>query len=1169
MATTAFLPNPVLFVCSASTIYSVAREGTGTEVFENQYPWVGQYLGGGRHEVNQVFAQFDLSSIPVDATITGAVMRVTLGESYGTFAMEVRSSAVLGPFIPGSELGSRTQLGSYLVTGAFVGTTNIPLSNVTRANLERVVFASAPQRTGTPTTNDDTARLDSVELEVTFTPRASNKSLVVTATGAGTWTPTFTGWVYGEVWGGGGVSRTARGGGGAYSAGWFPVTAGVPVAYYVAERQFGGLQNGNYPNIVGQDSWVESQTTILAKGANVVTGGQAAAGFGEVRFSGGSGVSQGGGASASPYGNGENGSYPTLGGSTYEAGGSSPQAGVGALYPDQGGPLGRFAESHVDGGGGGSDYDQYGVPGEPGGGAGEQLTFGDRLTSRGQARFSWYEADPPNGSGTVSLGSPRVQSTSTFTQPARQGAGTISLARKVAATVVSVVPINAVAGVSLRSPLPSGLSNFTNPPSGAGVTGVTGWKTPGSLQSLVDGNRSWTPLTPANLASVDGTIVRATGINSTAITHVLRSNNFGFSTSDIPAGATITGVEVEIVRRRSFGSGVPNARHARLSLNDTGGLGDQIGTNNSTDVEWTNSFTTAPYGGAADMWGVALTPELIKNPNFGFDYGLQGTAASMDAAIDQLRMRVHYTAPGGLWAIGVVSLKGPSTSASAGQNIQALATVSLTAPKAELQSFHGPSFSGAIQLGSPSVQGSGSHTRVGSGVVTLTSPAVSASSAHGVEGSSAISLPSPATSATGSYTRVGSGVVNLTAPVASADGQHKVGAQGLVTLGSPSAIAYANRGALSSSTITLTAPAASGTVSHATGASAAIVMSNPSTDGQAGHGVDASGSVFLTVPIAAADAQHSIAASSAASLPAPAVVVDADHGVAGDGAISISAPKADAQGSQITGAYSAIRFAPTVDGSSVHGVAASLAIPLAQPSVTASGSLQPQGVGQIVLGASKVAGVMSQGGFARVTLKGPSVDALGGHGTSVHGIVTLTAPSASGGAAAGATGQGNADLVSPGVNALAKRGTASSAAIPLAMRVMGDLVHSIAAGGIVSLTVSTNGLADHGVAGEGAISLTAPAVTGSLEPGLVHGSGMVSLGGVAVDGSIFIDLSTIYAQGAVMLGSPSAKGRALTLPTHGQRTVLIAGEQRVVAPPNEPRSLNIGNELRVITVAPE
>lgn len=157
------------------------------------------------------------------------------------------------------------------------------------------------------------------------------------------------------------------------------------------------------------------------------------------------------------------------------------------------------------------------------------------------------------------------------------------------------------------------------------------------------------------------------------------------------------------------------------------------------------------------------------------------------------------------------------------------------------------------------------------------------------------------------------------------------------------------------------------------------------------------------------------------------------------------------------------------------------------------------------------------------------------------------------------------------------------------MRVLGDLVHSVAAGGIVTLTARPEGQGSHGVAagatvtltgpmasgdalrgiaGEGAVTLTGPSSEGFAGHGAA-GTSIIRLVGPSAEGDVFVDLSTIYIQVGISLSSPGAKGRALTLPTHGQRTVLIAGEQRVVAPPNEPRSLNIGNELRVITVAPE
>lgn len=213
------------------------------------------------------------------------------------------------------------------------------------------------------------------------------------------------------------------------------------------------------------------------------------------------------------------------------------------------------------------------------------------------------------------------------------------------------------------------------------------------------------------------------------------------------------------------------------------------------------------------------------------------------------------------------------------------------------------------------------------------------------------------------------------------------------------------------------------------------------------------------------------------------VVIDTGHGIAGDGSVSISAPKTDAQGSQITVAYSAIRFAPTADGSSAHGVAASLAIPLAQPTVTASGSLQPKGVGAIMLGSSKVEAVASQAGYAPIRLWSPVAAGQALEGVSVNGVINLTGPFATDVINAGVTGQGDAPLSAPGVTAIGQRGTASSAAVPLAMRVTGGLTHSIAAGGVVFLTTSVDAQGGRGVAAGATVTLTGPMSLRRLSPG--------------------------------------------------------------------------------------
>lgn len=130
-----------------------------------------------------------------------------------------------------------------------------------------------------------------------------------------------------EVWGGGGKggratsnnTRAGGGGGGAYSRSTFSVTPGQSFNYSVGA---GSTSNNNTPP-AGGDTWFGSNTTLMAKGGSSVSanningaqGGQAAEGFGDVKFSGGNGsnvsnsgsiYSGGGGSSASNLGDGIN-----------------------------------------------------------------------------------------------------------------------------------------------------------------------------------------------------------------------------------------------------------------------------------------------------------------------------------------------------------------------------------------------------------------------------------------------------------------------------------------------------------------------------------------------------------------------------------------------------------------------------------------------------------------------------------------------------------------------------------------------------------------------------------------------------------------------------------------------------------------------------------------------
>lgn len=237
-----------------------------------------------------------------------------------------------------------------------------------------------------------------------------------------------------EAWGAGASGAYSGGGGGGYSAiSNFAVTPGQVINYAI------GAGGPHTTATAGGDTWFGSQTTLLAKGGQPGIdngdgtytgglGGQASAGVGTTKFSGGNagnaGYDQstffptalsGGGAAASPSGNGGNGQ--TQPGSTQGngKGGDSPGAGAGGAGgygTNNTTGDGIAGTSNANGGGGGGSGScttaytiSVGAPGgAPGGGAGAGSGDGG-AGGDGQIRITYTVALPPiTGTINVTLG---------------------------------------------------------------------------------------------------------------------------------------------------------------------------------------------------------------------------------------------------------------------------------------------------------------------------------------------------------------------------------------------------------------------------------------------------------------------------------------------------------------------------------------------------------------------------------------------------------------------------------------------------------------------------------------------------------------------------------------------------------------------------------------------
>jgi YD repeat-containing protein len=197
------------------------------------------------------------------------------------------------------------------------------------------------------------------------------------------------------------------------------------------------------------------------------------------------------------------------------------------------------------------------------------------------------------------------------------------------------------------------------------VLSVTAWKSPGSCASVDrDGGKEWN--NPGYAQVSDDNKAHCDLSLFIEPTDWLQCSNFGFTTSDIPTGATIVGIEVQIERRGDPGYSENKIRDDALYLRGSGG---QVGDNKAvTGTYWPTSDAYATYGGASDTWNAGLSANDIRDSSFGIDISAlrDSLAILTKALIDHVRIRVFYTT--GPAPAPTVSMSADPTAIGSGQS---------------------------------------------------------------------------------------------------------------------------------------------------------------------------------------------------------------------------------------------------------------------------------------------------------------------------------------------------------------------------------------------------------------------------------------------------------------------------------------------------------------------
>lgn len=123
----------------------------------------------------------------------------------------------------------------------------------------------------------------------------------------------------------------------------------------------------------------------------------------------------------------------------------------------------------------------------------------------------------------------------------------------------------------------------------------------------------------------------------------LTLTNFGFTSSDIPAGSTIDGIEFAINRYFTNANDVFDYEFQLLKASTA------HGSNMASAAKWPSSEAEATYGGATNLCGGTWAQTDIADSGFGVRLCIKATSggAGTLAYVDYIKLRVYYTEGGG------------------------------------------------------------------------------------------------------------------------------------------------------------------------------------------------------------------------------------------------------------------------------------------------------------------------------------------------------------------------------------------------------------------------------------------------------------------------------------------------------------------------------------------
>jgi hypothetical protein len=173
----------------------------------------------------------------------------------------------------------------------------------------------------------------------------------------------------------------------------------------------------------------------------------------------------------------------------------------------------------------------------------------------------------------------------------------------------------------------------------------TDYKYPGTAANVANGEyMTWSGVDNIKADDSVSSIICTSGKADKNPTDYLTATNFGFTSTDIPSGATINGIEFVINRAGSEADSQYDYQLYMLKA------GTQHGDNLASATKWPTSLTDATYGGATSLLGGTWAQtDIVGVTNFGFQLAIKNHIQSDTGewtSVEHVKLRVYYTESG-------------------------------------------------------------------------------------------------------------------------------------------------------------------------------------------------------------------------------------------------------------------------------------------------------------------------------------------------------------------------------------------------------------------------------------------------------------------------------------------------------------------------------------------